>query len=398
MKVESRALGVRPLRIGIDGRELHDQRRGIGRYAFELCRELDRCLPEAEFFVYSQAPVALPVASHRWTLRADPSALGRSLSPLLWLKLRAGTLCREDALDVFWGTTPFLPRLARGMRTVVSVYDLCHLITPETFSPLHLQAVRLFFPRDVRKADAVLTISNGTSHRLNEHLGRSADATVQPAVGEMFGPRPAEVIDACRALYHLPDSYLLTVAAWEPRKNLERLARAFIGLRERGFLPDRKLVLVGRKGRRCRGLARLLKQDGGRHVISLGYIPDEDLSALYAGAEVFVLPSVYEGFGLPVLEARACGVQVVTTDIPELREAGGSDAIYVDPTLEGIQHGILTAITRRSHPVSRSALPTWGEGAREVAKILRGSGGAGELTRAEFETPGGSHHAAPSDR
>jgi glycosyltransferase involved in cell wall biosynthesis len=361
------------MRIGIDGRELNHERRGIGRYVFELCRELDRCLPEAEFFVYNRVPVVLPVASDRWILRTDPSTLGKRLSPLLWLKLRGGLLCRQDELDVFWGTSGFLPRLPRSVRTVVTVYDLCYVLTPETFNPVHLLGVRLFFARDVRKADAVLAISQGTSNRLHEHLGLLANAIVYPAVREVFMPQPAETIHGCRARYHLPDSYLLTVATWEPRKNLERLARAFIDLKERGLLPERKLVLVGKRGWRSKRLTVLLDREARQHMVSLGYVPDEHLPALYAGAEVFVFPSVYEGFGLPVLEARACGARVVASDIPELREAGGSDAIYVEPTTEGIREGILTALTRKPRPPMRSALPTWERGARTLATILLGA-------------------------
>lgn len=192
----------------------------------------------------------------------------------------------------------------------------------------------------------------------------------------MFVPQSAEAIQACLALYDLPDSYLLTVAAWEPRKNLERLVRAFTELRESGVLPDRKLVLVGtRGGRGRRALTELLDQDAGQHVMCIGYVPDEHLPVLYAGAEVFVLPSLYEGFGLPVLEARACGARVVTTDIPELREAGGSEAIYVEPTTEGIQEGILTAVARKTHPPMRSVLPTWEQGAQKLATILLGREG-----------------------
>jgi hypothetical protein len=89
------------IRIGIDGRELEERRRGIGRYIFELCRELDRVLPNAEVFVYSRVPIEMPVISSRWIPRIEPSSLGRRLSPLLWLKLRGDALCRNDGLDVY---------------------------------------------------------------------------------------------------------------------------------------------------------------------------------------------------------------------------------------------------------------------------------------------------------
>ena len=358
------------MRIGIDGRELASERRGIGRYIFELSRELDLHLPEAEFFVYNRAPVSLPIESSRWVMRADPSRLGRRLSPLLWYKVRAGLICRRDDLDVFWGTSAFLPGLPANVRTVLTVHDLCHVFTPETFHPLHLMGVRLFFARDVRRADTVLAVSQSTSDRLYERVGRRADAIVSPAVRETFAPQLEKAIEACRNHYQLVGPYVLTVAAWEPRKNLERLVRAFVKMKERGLLIDHKLVLVGKKGSRFKGLVELLERDARRHTQPLGYVADEHLSALYAGADCFVLPSAYEGFGVPLLEARACGTRVVTSDTPELREAGGPDAIYIQPTEEGIQAGILTAISETLSPPTRSVLPTWEEGGRVLSRIL----------------------------
>jgi glycosyltransferase involved in cell wall biosynthesis len=358
------------MRIGIDGRELRENRRGIGRYVWELSRELDRCLPQAEFLVYNRTPVELPVDSERWTLRTDPSVLGRRLSPLLWLKLRAGSLCRRDRLDVFWGAAVFLPRLPQGVRTVVSVYDLCHLFTPETFDPLHLRGVRLFFDADVHRADVLLTISRGTADRLRRHVGREVDAIVTPSVTPEFQCPPDEVVERCRERYGLREPYILTVAAWEPRKNLPRLAEAFLDLKRQGRLPRHRLVLVGQEDPRgAEALLALLRDGGVPDILSLGYVPDVDLPSLYAGADVFVLASTYEGFGIPVLEARACGARVVATDISELREAGGDATIYVAPTLDGIQRGIVTAL-ERDRPSPTPAVPSWEQGARILAKAL----------------------------
>jgi glycosyltransferase involved in cell wall biosynthesis len=359
------------IRIGIDGRELEDRRRGIGRYVFELCRELDRVLPNAEVYVYSRLPIEMPVTSSRWISRVEPSALGRRLSPLLWLKFRGGAVCRSDSLDVYWGAAVFLPQLGSTVRTVSTVHDLCFLLTPETLTFGHLQGARMFFARDVLRADTVLSISDGTSARLQSHLGRKADAIVRPAVAEIFRPQTDDEVMTCRRIYGLSFPYILSVASWEPRKNLELLVRTFVGMKSRGVIGDRTLVLVGKRGCKYRRLEGLIQDSGTHNLRVLGYVPDEHLPALYAGADVFVCPSVYEGFGIPVLEARACGVRIVASDTPELREAAGADAVYVEPTEAGIQTGILCALAQpqRSSPFF---LPTWRESAEVLASALLG--------------------------
>ena len=367
------------MRIGIDGREQYAEKRGIGRYVHELCRALHPLLPDAEFFIYSNMAIELPVRSRRWTLRTDPSRWGRRLSPLLWLKLRAGTLARRDRLDVFWGATAFLPRLPKSVRTVVCVHDLCHIYTPETFDPIHLLGIRMFFGADIRRADVVLATSNGTMERLEQRVSRRADAIVSPAVGEMFQRASQEVVARCRERYGLPESYILTVAAWERRKNIATLTRAFLSLQRKGMLAQHRLVLVGKGSDRASGeLLGLLERDDGRAVTALGFVPDEDLPALYSGADAFVLASLYEGFGIPVVEARACGTRVVVTDMPELREAGGNDAVYIEPSEEGIRRGLMEALARPIPSAPPMDLPDWQDGARTLARFLAGSARAGQ--------------------
>jgi glycosyltransferase involved in cell wall biosynthesis len=121
-------------------------------------------------------------------------------------------------------------------------------------------------------------------------------------------------------------------------------------------------------------------------------VPDEELPFLYAGADAFVCPSTYEGFGIPVLEARACGVPVVASDIPELREAGGADAIYIEPTEEGIRTGILSALKRQQKPSTSFLYPSWRQGAETLALALLGKLTDG-ATSTEGEIAGAQHRA-----
>lgn len=364
------ACAVSGIKIGIDGRALYGKRAGVGHYVYHLCKELDGLLPNAQFIVYSQEPIELPVSSERWVLRIDQFPLARYMRPVLWLKTRCGQLCKKDSLDVFWAAATFLPRLERGVRTVCTVYDLNYIVVPETMSPFHKLSHQLFFERDVASADKVISISHGTAQRLEDLVGRASDVIIQPSVDECFTPQSEKDIQDCLALYGIDSPYILAVATWEPRKNLGLLIRAFINMKMDGLLPSHRLVLVGGRGWKDRRLVSLVTSDCKQNILPLGYVPDAHLPPLYAGADVFVFPSIYEGFGIPVLEARACGTKVVTSDLPELREAGGAEAIYIDPTEVGIREGLLAACEMPRKCVEHLNLPTWEQGAKMLAGVL----------------------------
>jgi glycosyltransferase involved in cell wall biosynthesis len=173
-------------------------------------------------------------------------------------------------------------------------------------------------------------------------------------------------------IYGISQPYLLNIAVWEPRKNLELLVRTFINMKKNGWLPKHKLVLIGKKGWKSNRTVSLVSDSIGEHIIAPGYVPDQHLPALYVGADAFIFPSLYEGFGMPVLEARACGTRIVATDIPELREAGGKDPVYVEPTEEGIREGILEALKKAKPDPTQLIRRTWEQGGMTLAKALLG--------------------------
>ncbi len=358
------------MRIGIDGRPLIGNRSGIGRYVYEISRELDRALPEARFFVYSPIPVEMPVLSERWTSRVENLPWARSLKAALWLKLRAGALCRADELDSFIGSAVFLPMLPRSTRTVSVVYDLNFIYAPETMARTTLWSYRFFFRGDVCRAGRVVAISEGTSARLAAYMGRGADIVVHPAASSVFRPLPKEETAPILKSHGISTPYLLAVATWEPRKNLDLLVTTFTRMKEEGLLKDHSLVLVGGYGWRDARLQRLLAGRAAERVLPLGYVADENLPALYSGADALVFPSRYEGFGMPVLEARACGTRVVATDIPEIREAGGDGCVYIQANAEGLRKGILDALAMPRVTGRMEPLPTWKAGAQAIADLL----------------------------
>ena len=355
------------MRIGIDGQALKGKRTGIGRYVFELCKELDKIMPDAQFFVYSKEPVDMPVKSERWIARVDSLLYSRYI--WMWIKFRGGYFCQKDKLDAFWGSSSFLPLLSSKTHTVVTVYDLNYILVPDTMSWRNLIGFKLFFKRDVLSSDVVLTISQGTAQRLWELTGVKAREVVYPTISDTFSVQSPEKIKECLIKYNIDFPYFLAVATWEPRKNLELLVETFLDMRKDGLLENYKLLLVGNKGWKDSKLCSLLdKQDS---IFPVGYVCDEDLPCLYSGAKAFIFPSVYEGFGIPVLEAKACGTQVIATDIPEIREAGGEGPIYIKPTKEGIRQGILKCMQEPLYNYQMTDYRCWSDGAKVLSQALQ---------------------------
>jgi glycosyltransferase involved in cell wall biosynthesis len=199
-------------------------------------------------------------------------------------------------------------------------------------------AHRLWYESDLARATRVVANSQGTSDRLQKHYGRNADAIATPGVSDRFKRLPISsclrVLDKYRLRHR---DFLFAIGTREPRKNLETLIKAHRGLFESNHAPV--LVIAGGKGWGV-GLA---KSPGVR---ILGYVPQDDLPVLLSSASALLIPSIYEGYGMPAAEARACGTRILATDIPELHESAGPDAVFVKPNELGIKMGILEILNK----------------------------------------------------
>ncbi|NMW22909.1 glycosyltransferase family 4 protein [Rhodanobacter denitrificans] len=338
---------------------------GIGRYVLNILAPLDDALPEAQFFLYTRSHFEFPLPSSRWAVRRDKHRVFSQLPTSYWIHYRLGMLAHRDRLDVFWAANTLSPAGLGRLPYVTTVYDINHLLFPETMSVLTRSAHRRWLATDILKASRIVAISEGTSSRLYSRFGRSADAVALPAI-PLQTPMPSleEAIEQLRKL-SVRRPYLLTVGNREPRKNLESAISAVAMLRSEGRLTDHQLVMVGSRG---------WGRDAGRSrmawVNSVGYVDDTSLAALYALSDAFIFPSFYEGYGMPVGEALAFGCRVVATDLPELREVGGTDAVYVEPTPAGIARGLDVALAMPK-PSPRRALHDWADAACVMAKMFR---------------------------
>lgn len=357
------------MKIGFDAKALVGRRTGIGNYIWSLLDEMANLMPETEFIAYCPEGFtpSFPKNLQHSLIRSNRTY--PLMSGYAWLKWRSASLIKNDNIDVFWATRTLYPSQLIGKIPVVStVYDLNHLICPETMPFINMLAHQLYFKHDVVHATKVVAISLGTAERVESLLKRHVDSVVVPGTGMEFSPRNTTEILAVRQKYNLFNPYILFIGTLEPRKNLATLLDAFEIIRKNGF-PHLNLVLVGQKGWKNKQLQKQLDQniDG---VLELGYVPNEDLAAIYSGSEAFVLPSLYEGYGMPAAEARACGTRVVASDIPELREAGDAESIYINPlSVDDLAQGILKALSSEK-PIAKDGV-SWKTGAESMIKIFK---------------------------
>lgn len=357
------------IKVGIDASRLRSGMTGAGRYAAGIVAALDAVMSDAHFILYARQECAINLPSDRWRVVCDKHVVWSRLPVTLWIHFRLGHLVNADIPDVLWAPNTLLPRgLPSRVRCVASVMDFNHIFVPRTLPPITRFANKQWMDADVMRASRNVAISKGTSERMFQLLGRRADAIAYPAVPHM--PAVPEESAVIRILEQMGvrRPYLLTVGARGPRKNLANAVAAVEILRKRGMLLHHQLVMAGPEGWGSRD--RSSERGQGREWINpLGFVDDLSLAVLYSKAEALIYPSLYEGFGMPVIEARAHGCRVVTTDSPELREAGGKEAIYIEPTPLGIAVGIEESL-KRAQPVAHRAQHGWKGAAQVLADVL----------------------------
>lgn len=326
------------MRIGIDYTAAARQRAGIGRFTRELIRRALALDSDNEYrlLVAGREPVPeayMPPLDDRRRLVQLP--LSERNLVRVWHRLRI-PLPVELALgrlDIFHSPDFVLPPVARAVK-LLTIHDLSFLRVPECADPRLRWYLGQVVPRSVRRADFLLADSQSTRRDLVELL-RVPDERVQVIYGGVdsaFKPvADRGSLQAVRDRYAGGRPFILSLGTLEPRKNYPTLIRAFAQARAAANLPH-ALVIVGKRGWVYEPTFAVVEDLGLQtHVLFPGFVPDTDLPALYSAADLFALPSFYEGFGLPALEAMACGTPVVVSDVSSLPEVVGDAGLYVQP-------------------------------------------------------------------
>jgi glycosyltransferase involved in cell wall biosynthesis len=363
--------------VGTDARSLAGNTSGVGNY---LQGVLTSRSFDADAIGYYASPKEIPSLDRSFSPSSlsAPALADRLLGPATpawWMNVTLPRALYEDDVSCYFGPN-FLKPITCPAPSVVVVHDLVHRVHPETHTTAYRWYLRTLLPASIRTADHVVTVSKSTKRDLQRFHDVPDDqvSVAYPAAADRFKPRDisSSERERLRNKYDLPDDFILFVGNIEPRKNLSNLVRAVRALSADTRVP---LVVVGQEHVPDPEFSDLLAAEWTTDLVRrLGYVPDDDLPLLYNLASVFAYPSVYEGFGIPPLEAMQSGTPVVTSDRSSLPEVVGNADITVDPTdPEAIASGISRvlrdeefATQRRERGLERATQFSWDETASTI--------------------------------
>ncbi len=371
--------------IGIDYTPAYEQGGGIGRYVRELVTALSKIDQTSEYNLFvsgalsTDLPQSLGSNFHWNSTWLSPKWLAR-----VWHRFRIPVPVEifTGSLQLFHATDFVLPPTLPAIPTVLTVHDLSFVRVPESASPSLKRYLDTVVPRSVRKATYILADSQATASDLIDLYGISSlkvGVLLSGVSGDFSQYTNDSVLMTTRKKYNLENvAYIFTVGTVQPRKNYVRLIQSLVRLRSKGF--DIHLAIAGGKGWLDNPIyAAITDMHMEDFVHFIGFVADEDLPALYKSAVCLAFPSLYEGFGLPVLEAMASGIPVLTSNVSSLPEVAGDAAITVDPyDVDAITDGLerlLVDTNLRNDLVKRGLARanefTWEKSARQLRGVYQ---------------------------
>lgn len=317
-------------RFGLNNQTGLPNRVGSSEYCFNLLVNLNKIDNKNEYFIYLPVNPTkdLPLESENWHYKVIKKQTIWTL-----FDLSREFIFKKNKPDIFFSPTHYLPAFL-PFKSAISIMDLSYMHFPQLFKKRDLYQMKFWTKLSVRKAKKIFTISNASKSDIIKIYRVPESKVVVTYPGIKLKTQMSNLKTTTQNLkllkdkYEIEGEYVLFVGTLQPRKNIKRLIEAFSKLSEKGM----KLIIVGKKGWMYEEILEAPKKFGVEDKVNfLDFVTDEELSALYKNALCIVLPSLYEGFGLPVLEAMQNGCPVITSNISSLPEAGGDAALYFDP-------------------------------------------------------------------
>lgn len=364
------------MKVGVEARTLQGRRYGVARYLDNLLRNMVE-VNDNEYVLYLSEPVEpLSFSSGRVSEKVF------SAPSLSWRHLRLPLEMKKDRIDLHFSPSYFLP-LLDIFPSVVVVHDLTFKVHPEWFVKDRRMRFDDFFWRKVRRADRIITVSEHSKQDIVRVLGVKPEmvTVIYEAADESFRPvRDSERLRAVREKFGLREGFLFTAGAVHTRRNLERLIAA-LGMASRDGGIDSMLLIVGTPAPFSPPVDIWGTADewglGGR-IVHEEYVSEEDMLLLYSACSAYVYPSLYEGFGLPVIESMACGTPVACSNVTSLPEVGGDAVLYFDPLNTEEIAGAITSIVSDKKlrerlagaGIERASTFSWRRAAEETCAVF----------------------------
>ena len=315
------------MKIGVDARPLSYQLTGIGVYLKHLLDEIQKIDHQNDYYLISNGPIDYHLNNPRWSKVSG--RLDRKLLSTLWMQLNVPLIAVRRNIDLFWGSRHHLPLfLSPGIRTVVTVHDIVNYLYPGTMALPNLLVERSLMKLSLKRSDAIIADSRSTTADIHDKLGVSVNKIDTIHLGTPVFPRePKRGLEQSNSI---PSKYFLFVGTLDPRKNFERIFKAFERLRP--LRQGLHLVIIGGEGWKNKKFLKMVRTHPLKdHIHMPGYLPRNQLLSYYKNAICLMFPSLYEGFGLPILEAMSCGTPVITSNVSSMQEVAGDAALLVDP-------------------------------------------------------------------
>jgi glycosyltransferase involved in cell wall biosynthesis len=317
------------MRIGLDAKRAYHNKTGLGNYSRTIIQALFQLYPENKYFLVTPS-VTDEFSSGNDAVNLTPSPSGKLMGPL-WRTFMLDKILLENQIDIYHGLTNELPfNLDRNIAGIVTIHDLIFLRYPHLYNSWDVAIYKKKVISSCKRADRVIAISSQTKEDLIDILKVPEEkiSVIYQDCSTVYHIPPAETqVRDVKEKLQLPDKYILSVGTLEERKNQLLILKA---LRLLG--RDYKLVLLGKPTEYKKKLLDYISASQLENQVTfLQNVDLEDMPSIFALAGVFVYPSIFEGFGIPVLEALNCGIPVITTGGSCLRETGGPAALYIDP-------------------------------------------------------------------
>lgn len=333
------------MRIGFDAKRYYLNATGLGNYSRDLIRNLETYYPEHEYLKYTPRVPQQPLHNSNFNnVRTPHRSLDKLLSSL-WRNRGVVHDLHSDSIDIFHGLSGEIPVGLNKTRikSIVTIHDLIFLRHPELYKPIDRILYNKKFRYAVRHADKVIAISQQTKSDIIEYYGTPADKieVIYQGCHPAFKTKKSDAEkERVRQHYRLPQNFILNVGSIEARKNAFQIVKAIEHM-------DIPLLIIGKETKYAQEIKAYIQQKGLSHRVWIRQgFSMEELATIYAMADIFVYPSRYEGFGIPIIEALYSGTPVITTRSGVFPEAGGPHSYYIDPeNVEDISYAIQSVLS-----------------------------------------------------